>query len=110
MPYSSRRSLYRIVYPMDERPRFEVGRFVYEVIDCSERGLRYHVKDRRVPSLGTPLGGTLFRRGGEVEISGEVIRTRAGTVALALDAPGILFSDILAEQRYLRAQGYTLRD
>ncbi|MGH7620506.1 MAG: PilZ domain-containing protein [Gemmatimonadaceae bacterium] len=111
MTISSRRALYRIVYPMDERPNFEIGRFVYEVIDCSERGIRYHVKDRRVPAVGTPLGGVLqFRRGGEIEITGEVIRTRAGTVALALDLPGIPFSDILGEQRYLRARGYTLRD
>jgi hypothetical protein len=111
MPSSSRRALYRIVYPLDERPAFEIGRFVYEVIDCSERGIRYQVKDRRVPALGTPLGGTLqFRRGGHVEITGEVIRTRGATVALALDAPGISFSDVLAEQRYLRARGYTLRD
>lgn len=111
MPISSRRALYRIVYPLHERPSFEMGRFVYEVIDCSERGLRYEVKNRRVPALGTPLGGILnFRRGGAVEIAGEVIRTRAGTVALALDAPGIPFSDILAEQRYLRSRGFTLRD
>ena len=113
MPFSfySRRELYRIVYPMHERPHFEIGRFVYEVVDCSERGIRYSVKDRKLPALGTPLGGTLqFRRGREVEITGEVIRTRGGTVALVLDAPGILFSDILAEQRYLRAKGYSLRD
>jgi hypothetical protein len=51
-----------------------------------------------------------FRRGGAVEVAGEVIRTRTGTVALALDAPGIPFSDILAEQRYLRSRGFTLRD
>ena len=107
----SRRALYRIRYPVNERPMFEIGRFAYEVIDCSERGLRYEVKDRRVPALGTPLGGQLvFKRGSSVEVTGEVIRTRAGTVALALDAPGILFSDILAEQRYLRSRGFTLPD
>jgi hypothetical protein len=111
MTPTSRRALYRIIYPLIERPAFEVGRFVYEIIDCSERGLRYEVKDRRVPALGTPLGGTLqFRRGGSVEVTGEVIRTRAGTVALALDAPGVPFSEILAEQRYLRSRGYNLRD
>ncbi len=111
MPSISRRALYRIVYPLNERPVFEIGRLTFEVIDCSERGLRYEVKDRRVPPLGTPLGGQLvFRRGGSVEVTGEVIRTRAGTVALALDAPGIPFSDILGEQRYLRSRGFTLRD
>src|SRR5262249_39098548 len=108
---SSRRALYRIVYPLHERPAFEIGRFVYEVIDCSELGIRYEVKERRMPALGTPLGGTIqFRRGGLCEVTGEVIRTRAGTVALVLDAPGIPFSDILAEQRYLRSRGYSLRD
>lgn len=111
MPPSSRRTLYRIVYPLHERPTFEIGRFIYEVIDCSERGIRYGIKDRRVPEVGTPLGGTLqFRRGVEVEITGEVLRTHEATVVLVLDAPGISFSDILAEQRYLRSRGYSLRD
>src|SRR5579871_972709 len=110
-PSSSRRALYRIVYPLVERPAFEIGRNVYEVIDCSERGLRYEVKDRRMPALGTPLAGTvLFRRGASIVITGEVIRTRAGTVVLALDPPGVPFFDILAEQRFLRARGYVLRD
>jgi hypothetical protein len=108
---SSRRALYRVVYPLTERPVLEIGRFTYEVIDCSERGLQYEVKNRRVPAIGTPLGGTLvFRRGESLELTGEVIRTRKGAVALALDTPGIPFAEILAEQRHLRARGYTLRD
>jgi PilZ domain len=108
MPSSSRRSLYRVAYPLAERPTFRVGRYAYAVVDCSERGIRYEVANRRLPSLGTPLGGVLeFRReGASVEISGEVIRTRGMIVALALDAPGIPFSHILAEQRYLRARGF----
>jgi hypothetical protein len=112
MATSSRRSLYRIVYPLTERPVLAVGRFIYEVIDCSERGLRYEVKGRRAPSLGTPLGGILrLRRGGAgIQVTGEVIRIRGTTVALALDSPGIPFANILAEQRYLRSRGFTLRD
>ncbi len=111
MPSSSRRALYRIVYPVVERPAFELGRNVYEVLDCSERGLRYEVKDRRVPPLGTPIAGTLqFRRGGSVDVTGSVVRTWAGTVAVALDPPGVPFLDILAEQRFLRARGYVLKD
>jgi hypothetical protein len=111
MPLPSRRALYRIVFPLDERPAFEIGRFVYDVIDCSERGIRYEIRDRRVPDVGTPLGGTvLFRRGAQIEVTGEVIRTREGTVVLILDAPGIPFSEILSEQRYLRSRGYSLRD
>lgn len=111
MPTSPSRALYRIVYPVNERPIFEIGRFAYEMIDCSERGLRYEVNDGIVPALGTPLGGTLkFRSGSGVEVTGEVIRTLDGTVALALDPPGVPFSVILAEQRYLRSRGFNLRD
>ena len=111
MPPSSRRELYRVVYPLNQRPILEIGRFSHAIIDCAERGLRFEVKSRRVPSLGTPLAGVVrFRRGVEVEVTGEVVRTRGATVAVALDLPGIPFSHILAEQRYLRARGFTLRD
>lgn len=110
MSEQSRRAVYRIVYPLVERPTLQVGRFLYEVVDCSENGLRYEVRDRRVPALGTVLGGELqFRRGVEIDITGEVIRTMGDLVVLALD-PALPFGEVLAEQRYLRARGYTLRD
>ena len=74
------------------------------MIDCSERGLRYEVTDRRLPSLGTPLAGVLeFRRGAHRSRSPEKSFDRAADiVVLSLDAPGIPFAQILAEQRYLR--------
>jgi hypothetical protein len=110
MSDASRRALYRIVYPVAERPTFETGRFLFEVIDCSERGLRYEIRDRRPPTVGSELGGTLaFRRGEEVVIQGEVIRASEGIVVLALEPP-LPFAEVLAEQRYLRSKGYTLRD
>ena len=84
---------------------------VYDVIDCSEEGLRFEARDRRVPKVGSSVGGTIqFRHGESIEVVGEVIRTRAGLVALSLQKPGIPFAQILAEQRYLRGKGYTLRD
>jgi hypothetical protein len=83
---------------------------MHEVVDCSEKGLRYSVKDRRVPEVGAVVEGVIqFRRGGEATITGEVIRTRGGLVVLTLDPP-LPFGEILAEQRYLRSKGYTLRE
>jgi hypothetical protein len=106
----SRRELYRIVYPLAERPVFEAGRFLLEVIDVSEKGMRFEMGPRRLPEVGTELGGTIqFRSGDAVEVQGEVIRAREGVVVLALDPP-LPYSQILAEQRYLRGKGYTLRD
>ena len=115
MPYynlampDSRRELYRIVYPLAERPTFETGRFLFEVVDVSEKGLRYSIGNRRAPDVGTEIGGSLqFRRGDEIAVTGEVIRSRDGVVVIALD-PALPFAEILAEQRYLRSKGYTLK-
>ena len=106
----SRREFYRVIYPLDERPTVTVGRLVHAVVDCSERGLRYEVKDRRVPQLGAEFKGRLrFRRGAEILVNGEVIRARSGLVVVKLDPP-LPFGEILSEQRYLRGKGYTLRD
>ncbi len=106
----SRRSHYRVIYPIEQRPTFNVGRFFHEVVDLSEKGLRYEVKDRRVPIVGSKVSGTLsFKRGSELAIVGEVIRARGGLVVIALEPP-IAFGEVLAEQQYLRGRGYTLLD
>lgn len=106
----SRRALYRVVYPLVERPTFEVGRYMYEVVDCSEKGLRYEVHDHRMPTVGSEIGGRIvFRRGEELDVTGEVIRARDGVVVLAL-VPPLPFAEILEEQRYLRSRGYLLKD
>lgn len=106
----SRRELYRIVYPLVERPTFEAGRYLFEVIDVSEKGIRYEMGNRRLPEVGTEVGGVVqFRSGEEVAVVGEVIRAREGIVVLALNPP-LPYAQILAEQRYLRSKGYTLKD
>ncbi len=111
-PNSSRRAVYRVVYPLSERPIFHVERSIYEVIDCSEKGLRCEINGHhKVPPLGTQLRGCVqFRRGMEIEVTGEVIRTSSSEIVLVLDRPGLPFVEIMAEQRYLRSKGYTLRD
>jgi len=107
----SRRAHYRVTYPIAERPSFEIGRNTYEVLQCSERGVRYEVPDRRFPALGGELGGIIqFRRGARVEVAGEVTRAHRGEVVLFLRLQGIPFSEMLLEQQYLRSKGYTLVD
>jgi hypothetical protein len=109
--FASRRAHFRIIYPLVERPAFEVGRYVYEIVDCSELGLRYEVKDNRLPTVGTEIGGVVqFRRGTSIEVIGQVLRAQNGMVVLVLAPPGITFSGILGEQRYLHAKGYKLRE
>jgi hypothetical protein len=110
MSDESRRALYRVVYPLAERPTLQIGRHLYEVVDCSEQGLRVEMRGGRHPIVGTQIEGILqFRRGDEVEIFGTVFRVFAGAVVLSLDPP-LPFAEVLAEQRYLRSKGYSLKE
>ena len=109
MTYPQQRQLYRIIYPIMERPTFESGRFVHEVLDCSEKGLRYEMKEGTLPLLAAQVAGVLhFRRGDDVEVEGEVLRSGNGIVVLTLTPP-LPFAEIMAEQRYLRSKGYPLK-
>jgi hypothetical protein len=106
----SRRAHYRVTYPISERPTLKIGPTAYEIVQCSERGVRYEVPDR-LPALGAELSGVIqFRRGARVEVAGEVTRAHSGEVVLFLRMQGIPFSEMLLEQQYLRSKGYTLLD
>jgi hypothetical protein len=100
-----------VIYPIAERPSLEIGRTSFEVVECSERGLRYDVGERRVPAVGSEISARLVFRSGEVvTIVGEVIRIQDPLVAIVLEPPGIAFSVVIREQRYLRGKGYRVTD
>lgn len=103
MPRSYERSAYRIPYPFIESPRLIVGTRVLQVVDCSERGLRFRVSAQESPELGVRIQGRLrFPRGAEVTIDGTVVRITEDEVALHLTEPGVPFRVILQEQIHLR--------
>jgi hypothetical protein len=102
-PYQpSRRAVYRVVYPEEQRPTFHVGGATHQVIDCSELGLRYRIANGHVPEVGTTMQGHVrFRRGSEVAVAGEIIRVDPDSVALWFSARGIPLSEVLAERAWL---------
>src|SRR5271156_1322619 len=105
----SRRAVYRVIYPIPERPVLTLGEDAFPIIDCSELGLRYEVPRGYASAVGEMVHGHVtFRRGTEVPVAGEVIRLQDGTVALWFRDLGIPFGEMVAEQRYLRAEGYIL--
>jgi hypothetical protein len=110
MATPSRRALYRIVYPLAERPAFEVGQSLHDVVDCSERGIRFELNHQRIPAVGSQCIGVLhFRRGESVRVEGQILRVLRGVVVLALNPP-LAFAQVMAEQRYLRSRGFLLRE
>jgi hypothetical protein len=100
---ANRRDFYRIPYPPDDRPRFVLGDNISEVLDCSERGLRFKSSSPDIPALGGCVMGRLrFQRGEELHLRGEVVRVENDEVAISLVESGIPFGTILQEQFYLR--------
>ena len=103
MPRPYERSYYRIPYPPFESPRLVIGYHVCQVVDCSERGVRYLAPSHAVPEVGATIQGRLrFPRGAVVDVEGVVIRVATREVALRLVEPGVPFRVILQEQIYLR--------
>lgn len=65
----------RLQYPPAARPRLILDSGALNVLDLSERGLRYRQDSGPEPSVGTKLEGILRLRSGEtLPIRGTVIR------------------------------------
>jgi hypothetical protein len=115
MPTENRRGFYRIYFPAEARPRLLLDapgggqpgavHTVCEVLECSERGLRFATPARWAqPAVGAVVSGLLaFARGVDVRVAGTVTRVGAEDVALLLNRQGIPLGTILDEQRWLRA-------
>lgn len=95
----SRRAVYRVVYPVLDRPTISVGADSFSVIDCSELGLRYQVPELHRPEVGSTVVGTVhFLRGVEIPVSGEVVRVQEGTVALWFRTEAIPYAEMVVER------------
>jgi len=107
----SRRNHYRVTYPFAERPSLSIGWTSFQIVECSESGLRYELAERRSPAMGAQVAGRVeFRSGETIDIVGEVVRLQDGFVALELRTPGIPFGIVIREQRYLRGKGYQVTE
>jgi PilZ domain len=101
----NRRKHYRIFYPMTERPGFAFESTISEVIELSERGLRFRADEAKPPLHSRVAGRVALRQGVELEVSGIVVRKTENSVALHLDLQPIPFMAVIREQLYLRKLG-----
>lgn len=99
MSFAERRGYERIEYPLGERPVVTFGDRELEVVDCSERGLRFALAGPP-PDVGTELRGRVrFPPGTEVEIEGAVLRVQHDdTVAVLFTTQWIPRDVIIAER------------
>ena len=100
--YSAERQYYRIRYPIPARPHIAIAGRSYEVLDCSERGVRYQAPPEEHPEMGSAVRGRIaFGRRGEADVAGVVVRLQGDNVVLHLTLEPIPLATVFAEQRYL---------
>jgi hypothetical protein len=99
MVWAHQREHYRILYPAALRPRLVVQGVSFEILDLSERGIRFDLGDAVPPEPGNEFVGEVqFRRGETVAVRGAILRVVDREAAARLD-PGIPLRIVLEEQR-----------
>lgn len=101
MSWPHAREYFRVAYPTALRPRLEVLDHHFDILDVSERGMRFRLGKAAAPDAGNELQGVVrFRRGETITVRGVVVRVDDGEVATRLD-DGIPLRVIMEEQRFL---------
>ena len=73
-------------YKSKQRPRLKVGKMVFEVVDISERGLKF-INNKKINIEGWVSGTLIFLDNRSVEIDGIVVRKRDGEIGVHLVGP-----------------------
>jgi hypothetical protein len=81
-----RRQHPRTVFESQNRPRLKIGLQEFEVIDISEKGVRF-VNDKKVNSEGWINGTIVFSDARRVDIDGIIVRQESGNLGLHLISP-----------------------
>jgi hypothetical protein len=76
----------RTVFGSQERPKLKIGLQEFEVIDISEKGVRF-VNDKEVGTKGWVNGTIVFSDSRVVDIDGIVVRQEGGDLGLHLISP-----------------------
>lgn len=100
----NKREFYRVRYPVSERPVLRLEGRTYEVIDISEKGIKFFCKQPWVFKVELEVQFTVNFRGDEqLELEGKVLRIDGSVIIISL-SEGVPLARIVQEQRYIRAK------
>jgi hypothetical protein len=101
MAWAHEREHYRVAYPTALRPKLVIHGVSFDVVDISERGIRFRLGKAEYPQPGLEVqGAVVFKRGESITIRGTVLRVSEGEVAARLEE-GVPLRVIMEEQRFL---------
>jgi len=81
-----RREYLRKTYTPEKRPRLKIGINEFEVIDISEKGIKFQ-KDKKINVEGWVQGTIMFKDNRCVGFDGIVVRNRDGEISLHMIDP-----------------------
>lgn len=93
------RKYFRVKYPPNERPLFRIGTHSFEVLDISERGLKF-ASNQEVKFAEWVRGTLVFADRESLVVEGRIIWKKETQIGLKLATP-ISYTRILKEQRSL---------
>ena len=100
---ANQRTHFRLEYPQAERPRLKLPKEEFEIVDLSEKGLKFDCGPRFKPAAGTVIKGTVvFKDGKTCDIVGSVLRLIADKNHCVLTlSKGIPLAKMMEEQRLM---------
>lgn len=100
---SNQRENFRIEYPAPERPLLRIAGVEHQVLDLSEKGVKFQITEAFKPAVKVQVMGEIkFKDGKTCRVTGTVLRVdeKNGFAVLALTL-GIPLPKMMEEQRYL---------
>ncbi len=95
-----KRRYFRIEYPASIRPILKIRKHEFEVVDISEKGIRFSA-DKEIKFGRWVTGNVTFNDGQAIGIEGRIAWKRKESVGMFLTVKPIPYPKILSEQRLL---------
>ena len=95
-----KRGYYRIEYPASMRPTLKIRKHEFEVIDISEKGVRF-LFDKNIKFGRWVNGDVSFYDGEAIGVEGKIVWKDEENIGMFLTIKSIPYSKILSEQRLL---------
>jgi hypothetical protein len=100
---TNQRDHFRVEYPKPDRPTIKIDKHSYEVIDLSEKGVKFDCGKTFRPQQNAPLAGTIvFQDKKTCDVVGTVLRYLADkNQCVAILSQGIPLTKMMEEHRML---------